>query len=171
MSLFDGFNIGTALSLFSTGVKVYDAIKSGNDSEAAYNAQAGSLRLEARRALIEARTVADTAYMQAEVVRREGGDTLSGARAGYAASGVDVNFGTARDVQVEIGQRVESDALNQILLGERQKKKLIDEAAALEAEANQADVAGGNAASAGYWQAAGSALQGGADAWSKWGKP
>ena len=162
------FDLATALDLLGTGVKVYGAIAGGRDQQDAYNALSSASLAEARRALLNAREVQDVAQQQAAVTRRSGLDVQSSARAAYGASGVNVNYGTAKDVQREIGTRVEEDALNAILLGERQSRRLEDVATASVNEASQFVRAGKNARSTSDFNAVGSIISGGASAWSKW---
>lgn len=166
--LFDFVDFGTALDLLSTGVKVYGAFAQGDDAQSAYNAQANASMVEARRALLNAREVEDVARQQAEVTRRQGIEAEANARAGYAASGVDVNYGTARDVQTEIGKRAEEDALNSILYGERQARREEDVASAAATEAGSYLTAGKNAKGNATLAGVGSLIAGGASAYSKW---
>lgn len=161
-------DLGTWLDLLGTGIKTYGLISGGADQDAAYQAQAGASLAEARRALLQANETRDSAALSAIVTRRVGADVQSAARAAYGASGVDVNYGTARDVQTFIGQTSEEDALTNILLGERQARRLEDVASASVAEAGQFGRAGRNARSNSGWTAVGSLVSGGADAWSKW---
>ena len=157
-----------ALSLLSTGVKFYSAYKGGDDQGDYYEAQAGAAFIDARRALADARQVRDVAELEATQVRRSGAEYRSAARAAYGANGIDVNFGSALDVQTDITARANRDAFNAILLGERQARGLEEQAAGLVQQGQQFQTAGGNARSGGALAAAGQALAGGADLWSKW---
>ena len=160
------FDLSTIFDLVGTGVKVYGALSSGQDAADMYDAQATSSLTEARRALVDAASYRDVAGIQAGKTRRQGGDVVSQARAAYGASGVNVNTGT--DVQAEIAKRADEDALNTILLGERQAQRLEDVAAASIDEAAQFGKAGKNAVKSANRTAIGNAISGGASAWSKW---
>ena len=164
-------DFSTVLDLIGTGVKVYGALSSGEDGADMYNAQAAASLTEARRALVDAAGFRDVAELQAFKIRRQGGDVVSQARAAYGASGVDVNKGTALDVQIEIGRRADEDALNAILYGERNAQRQEDIAAASVNEAAQFGVAAKNSSKAGERNAIGNLLSGGASAWSKWKTP
>ena len=162
------FDLSTIFDLVGTGVKVYGALSAGQDAADMYDAQATSSLTEARRALVDAASYRDVAGIQAGKTRRQGGDVVSQARAAYGASGVNVNTGTAADVQAEIAKRADEDALNTILLGERQAQRLEDVAAASIDEAAQFGKAGRNAVKSANRTAIANAISGGASAWSKW---
>jgi hypothetical protein len=161
-------DFSTILDLVGTGVKVYGALQAGQDAGDMYDAQAASSYTEARRALVDAAAYRDTSQIQAFKIRRQGGDVVSQARAAYGASNVNVNTGTAADVQVEIGKRANEDALNAILLGERQAQRLEDQAEASVIEAAAFGKAGRNAQKGANRTAIANAISGGASAWSKW---
>lgn len=161
-------DVASALSLVSTGIKFFSAIKGGDDRGDLYEAQAHTAYLDARRALLDARQVREVANVNAGVVRKSGADYRSAARAAFGANGIDVNYGSAVDVQQDITDRAEQDAINQLLTGERQARNLEDTAQGLLQQGQQYQQAGGNARRAGWTSAAGSALSGAADVWSKW---
>ena len=165
MALLD---VATGLSLISTGLKFYSAFKGGEDREDMYQAQAQTAYLDARRALLDARQVREVASVNAAVVRKSGADYRSAARAAFGANGIDVNYGSAVDVQQDITERADQDAINQLLLGERQARTLEDTARGLLQQGQQYEQAGSNAQRGGWLSAAGSALSGAADVWSKW---
>ena len=160
--------LATILSIASTAASVAGSLSSGSGKAGAYNAQADAAELDARRAVLDARTAEDEAYVNAAHTRIAGLDVQSAARASYGQSGVDVNTGTALDVQKDIGRRAEEDALNQILVGERQRVRLEQEAAGSRMEAAGLREAASNASTGGILGAVGSLISGGADAYSKW---
>lgn len=160
--------VANALGILSTGLDIFNAVNSGNQQEDVFDAQAARTDQEARNRIIDALAAADVAFVSAGKTRRAGTEVRSAARAAYSAAGVDVNTGTPLDVQADITRRAEEDALNQILLGERQRTRLEADAAALSAESASLREAGDNARTSGYLGAAGSLLRGGARTFSNW---
>ena len=161
-------DIGTVLGIVSGGVQVANALRRGSDAGETYDAQASSSMIDARRALIDAQAAVEAASVAASKTRIGVREAVSTARARYAKSGVRVDTGTALDVQRDIATRGEEDALNQVLLGQRQKQRLEDEAAGLAIEAGQFSQAGDNARKAGRLNAVGSAISSGADVYTRW---
>lgn len=146
-------NSGSATSALGIGSGIASAIgtiSQGNAQAEAANAQAAALMQQSNQAIQSARD-------QATVIRRNGATVQGGARAAAAASGVDVNSGSAAlDVQ-HIGDQANSDALAAITNGGRQ-------AVALQTNAQQTQAAGQNAKAASRI----SALAGGLSAYSRW---
>ena len=166
MSLLD---VGSAaLSLVSTGIQFYSAWKGGEDKGDLYAAQAASSYADARRALFTSRLVRDVAEVEARQVQRKGAEYRSAARAAYAANGIRVDTGSAIATQRDITRRADQDAINAILLGERQGQQLEQDALASLTESGLYMQAGSNAENAGQLTAWGTALAGAADVWSKW---
>lgn len=161
-------DIGTALSIVSGGIQVVNALRRGNDAGETFDAQASSSMIDARRALVDAQASLEVATVAASKTRLGVREAVSTARARYAASNVRVDTGSAADVQRDIATRGEEDALNQVLLGQRQKQRLEDEAAAIAMEAGQFSEAGNKARKAGRIDAIGSAISSGADAYTRW---
>lgn len=166
MSLLD--IASSAFSLLSTGVQIYGALKGGADKGDSYDAAATSAYIDARRALIDARLTREVAVVEASKINRSGAEYRSAARAQFGANGVDVNSGSARDVQRDITHRAGQDAIERVLLGERQALALEDNANSLISEAGQYAAAGDNARSAGNWSAAAAAISGAGDIWKKY---
>lgn len=161
-------DIGTALGIASAGLQIHSALSAGRDAQSTNDAQAGRSLLDARRALLDAQAVSAVAADAAAKTRILTREVVSTARARQGASGVNVNIGTARDVQLDIASRGEEDALNQVLLGERQRTRLQDEARAIEDEAGQFVQAGRNARGQGTLNAVSSAISAGADVYARW---
>lgn len=161
-------DIGTVLGVVSTGLNVWQQLRSGRDVETSYDAQAAASVTGARRALLDAQAVKEAAADQAGRVRILAREAVNTARARYSASGVRVDVGTAMDVQQDIAVRGEEDALNVILFGERQRRRLEQEAAGQLEEAGQFTQAGNNARSQGRVNAVASAISGGADVYTRW---
>jgi len=127
------------LLLASTGFQAVGSILQGRQQKAYHDTQAAYAQ--------------DEAQAQADKIRRITRRDQGAARAALAASGVDVNRGTAMLVDQEIGTWGEQDALNAVLTGKR--------------EASLQRLAGKNALMQGY-TGVGSALMGGASQYSKW---
>ena len=162
-------DIGSAaLSLVSTGLQFYSAWKGGEDRGDLYAAQAASSYADAQRALFDSRLARDVAEVQARNVRRQGAEYRSAARAAFGANNIMVDRGSALDTQRDITRRAEGDAIEAILLGERQSRQLEQDALASLTESGMYAAAGSNAEGNGQLSAWGALLQGGADAWSKW---
>lgn len=162
-------DIGSAaLSLVSTGLQFYSAWKGGEDRGDLYAAQAASSYADARRALFDARMARDVAAVQARTVRREGAEFRSAARAAFGANSIMVDQGSALDTQRDITRRAEGDAIEALLLGERQSRQLQQDAESSLTESAMYMAAGSNAEDNGQLSAWGALLQGGSDVWSKW---
>lgn len=82
----------------------------------------------------------DAARARAEKIRKMGKAQQGEAKAALAASGVKLGEGTALEVQKDIGQRAEEDALTAILQGDRYEKSA-------NAEIDMLNTAGRNARS------------------------
>jgi hypothetical protein len=139
-----------ALAVGSGALSAVGAIKQGNATAEADNAQAAALMQQSNQAIQSARD-------QAAIIRRNGASAQGAARTAAAASGVDVNSGSAAlDVQ-HIGNQANSDALAAITNGARQ-------AVTLQTNAQQVQAAGENAKSASRV----SALASGLSSFSRW---
>lgn len=103
----------------------------------------------------------EAAGKRAESIRRAGRAQQSEARAALSASGVEVSAGTPVRIQREIGRLAEEDAMEELLYGSRAGERLED-------QASMQRRAGRNAQRAGYLDAGGSVLSGGARAYDSW---
>jgi hypothetical protein len=106
----------------STGVSVVGQLQQGQAAKAAANA-------EARNAENLAAQTRDAAMQEAARIRKAGDRTRGAARAQLAASGIDVNSGTAVTIEDDIGTNSELDAYNTLLTGDRKATSLQDSAA------------------------------------------
>ena len=106
----------------STGVSVVGQLQQGQAAKAAANA-------EARNAENLAAQTRDAAMQEAKRIRLAGDRTRGAARAQLAASGIDVNSGTAVTIEDDIGTNSELDAYNTLLTGDRKATSLQDSAA------------------------------------------
>lgn len=86
------------------------SILGGQSANAGYREQADQVQLDART--------------KAMAIRRLAKETMSGARADYAAAGVDVNSGTPTVVGKAISHNSEVDALNAIASGDAAARSL-----------------------------------------------
>lgn len=115
----------------------------------------------AAQADADARAERGAAQVEAERIRNASKKQRSEAIAAMAASGVDVNSDTALKIDQEITRGAEEDAFLTIAGG-------ADRSARLGAEATGARIAGKNAQTAGYVNAAGSLLQAGTNSGRGW---
>lgn len=140
-----------------------------------------------RQAEADAAVQQSEAQLQARQIRDAGARQRSSARASMAASGVTVGTGTAELIDKEINANAEQDALLSIYQGDNRALQIraggkiaADEGAATgrSLDARSADLTnlaadyrtkGKNAQTAGYMNAASSALSGAGKAYSSWG--
>ena len=106
----------------STGVSVVGQLAQGQAAKQAANA-------EARNAENLAAQTRDAAQQEAARIRKAGDRTRGAARAQLAASGIDVNSGTAVTIDGDIATGSELDAYNTLLTGDRKSTSLTDSAA------------------------------------------
>ncbi|HAD5968614.1 TPA_asm: hypothetical protein G1Q02_17495 [Salmonella enterica subsp. enterica serovar Typhimurium] len=102
---------GAALSLLSSHQASKGATQAGEDQSTAYLATAQMNDADAVDALA-------ASYIKAAKIRRAGEQAMSTARTAYAASGVEVDTGTALNVTSGIAGDAEEDAVWTILNGE-----------------------------------------------------
>ena len=139
--------IETALLIGSAVVAGGSAIMQGQQAEAMGNYQAEQARADADAA-------AESAKLEAANIRKAGERQRSSARAALAASGVNVDTGTAELINTEITQNAEQDALTTIQTG-------VSRARMINAEGQASRIAGDNAATAGFLNAASTAMSAG----------
>ncbi|TWT23605.1 hypothetical protein FQY83_02960 [Luteimonas marina] len=118
----------------------------------------------ANQAEADARAEAGAAQVEAERIRKAGKKQRSEAIAALAASGVDVNSGTALVIDREIARGAEEDAFLTMAGGS-------DRAARLSADASGRRGAASRAGTAGYINAASTLLQAGTNYGRGWKKP
>ena len=106
-----------------TGMEIMALMQTGGSLAQGYGSmQTGS----AQRSLAEAQAVAeaDAAAADADKIRTRTRSARGAARAALAGAGVSVNSATALDIDQDIAQRGEQDALMSILGGERRGREL-----------------------------------------------
>jgi hypothetical protein len=123
-----GAGLGSVASGFFQGL---GSIMQGRQQRDNYDARATQDDLDASYERSDA-------AVRATKTRKAGAIVQSGARAGFAASGVDVTRGTPLAVGQYIGRNVEEDALTQLLTGERRATALEKEATGLRGAARNA---------------------------------
>lgn len=106
---------------------------------------------QAQQSVNEGAYRADAAKAQAEKIRKAGRAQIGETRASLAASGVKVGEGTALELERDISQNVEEDALSALLSGKRSTD-------AAQQEAKMLNRAGANSAKSGAYSAAGTVL-------------
>lgn len=135
-----------AMAIGGTVLSVVGQQQQGKAQQKAYEAQA-------QQTVNEGAYRADAAKQQAEKIRKAGAAQKGEARASLAASGVKLGEGTPLEVDREITQNSEEDALSALISGKRASS-------AAEEEAGMLVKAGGNASSNAMYGAASSVLQG-----------
>lgn len=115
----------------STGVSIAGQLAQGLAARKAANAQAKAEELQAAQTL-------QAAQDEALRIRKAGERATGAARAQLAASGIDVNSGSALTIEDDITGNVESDAYNVLLTGDRRSTALRNSAAMSRAAGRQA---------------------------------
>ena len=133
-----------------TGLQAYGQYRQGREQESALNYQAGM-------SLADAAAAEGMSQVQAKVIRKAATMTRKEATAAYGASGVDVNSGSALDVQGDILRRGEVDALTALITGKNTATRLREQAQMQSRAARKARVSGNLGALA-------TVIQGGAQA-------
>jgi hypothetical protein len=140
----------------ATAIQTVGALRMGMQQGAYFDYQA-------RQDAADAAAAQGAAAVNADIVRKAGRLTRSSARASLARAGVEVDSGSAGAVQDSITQEAELDALSQLIMGRYQGRRLAQRG---QFNAIQSSMAMRNA----MWEAAGTALAGGAKSASMWGK-
>lgn len=133
-------------ALASAAVGGYTALESGARAKDQANYQA-------EQAQADADAAAAQSQVEAAQIRKAVQRQRAAARAALSESGVNVDVGTAELIQSDIEQEGEKDALTTIYNGSTARNKL-------RAQAQGFTMAGSNAQTAGYMNAANSALSG-----------
>ena len=136
--------IETAILMASAGLGAVSAISQGNQA-------AAMGKYQAEQAAADANAARESAKLEAAQIRKAGEKQRSSARAALAASGVNVDTGTAELINTEIQQNAEQDALTTIQTG-------VNRSRAINAEGEAARISGRNARTAGYLNAGSTAL-------------
>lgn len=144
----------TGLAVAGSGLSALGAIRQGQ-------AQANSDNYNAEMARREAVSEKDAALQQAEKIRRVGKRTRSEATSAMAASGLQLDEGSALVIDQQIAQDVEQDAFMELLTGDRRARQLNAQASMFKASAK-------NAKTSSYLSAGASLLSGAAGAYSGW---
>lgn len=135
-------------------MSAYSTIQQGK--QANLNAEA-----QAEQAAADANTERSAAVVQAERIRKLARIQQGEATASLAASGVEVGEGTALNINREIYENAEEDAILTVMGGQNRANRL-------NADASNYRLAGRQAKSNAYGQAAGTLLSTGASAYSGW---
>ena len=135
------------MAAVSTGYSVYSSQQAGKQAQLTADAQAEQSQRDAEAA-------ASAAMVQADRIRRLARNQASQANAALAGSGVEVNEGTAIDINEEIIGNAEEDATLTILDGQAQK-------AGGYVDASNYRLSGAQARSAANTASVGSVLEGG----------
>ena len=143
-------------SVAASAVSAYSSIEQGKSQKKWANYQADQAQADAN---------AEAGYAQVEAAKiREAGQRQRGqARAAMAASGIKVDEGVAININEDIAQGAEEDALNAIFGGIDRQKRGYAQASADRSRGQQASTAG-------KINAAGTLLNSGAQAYAGWRK-
>lgn len=147
-------SLTTALLAAGTAVSAIGAIQQGQQAKAMGNYQA-------EQAAADAEAAKGQAMVEAGKIRKAGERQRSAAIASMAAAGVDSNVGTAELINKEITSNAEEDALTAVFGGNTSARRL-------NAQGQAAKIQGDNAATAGFLNAAGSALKAGSTFGKGW---
>lgn len=138
-------SLAAAAMLGGTAISAVGAIQQGEQA-----ATMGNYQNEQAKA--DAEAAKGDALIQARQIREAGKRQRSSATAASAASGFNVNDGTAELINNQIDQAAEQDALTAILGGNSQAQRL-------RAQGQAAKISGENARTAGYVSAIGSGMR------------
>lgn len=134
------------MSFVMVGVSAFSQIQQGRDAKAVADMNAGQSDYQAQ---VEDQNALKTA----QLIRRQGRRVQGAANASYAAAGVQVGQGSAAAVEAEIITDTEHDAYQALLEGGRRAR-------GLRTEATLGRIGGKMAETAGYVNAANTALSG-----------
>lgn len=138
-------SLATAALIGGTAVSAMGAIQQGEQA-----ASMGNYQNEQAKA--DAEAAKGDALIQARQIRDAGKRQRSAATAATAASGFNVDDGTAQLINNQIDQAAEQDAVTAILGGNSQAKRL-------RVQGEAAKTSGENARTAGYMSAIGSGMK------------
>jgi len=127
------------LLIGATAIQATGAIQRGNEEK-----KFGEF--QAQQAEADAKAEREAGQLRADKIRKAGKSQQSEARASYAASSIDVSRGSPEVIADEIEESAESDALNEILYGNRKGARLEQDAAVSRKAGGMAQMAGRRAA-------------------------
>ena len=104
---------GPVLGIASAGLSAVGEHKSAKEEKAQLQAQKKAAEYDARAAEENARDSVFRGELAAQSVQRAAGQTAGAQRAAFAGAGVDVNYGTAADLQDETNFFGQVDALRE----------------------------------------------------------
>lgn len=157
-----------ATAVASTAMTAYGMYQQGQQQKAQAEYQSAVARNNAMRAEYMAQDAQQRGVIAEQQQRLRGRLLLGSMRASQASSGVDINEGSALDLQVSQAGANELDALNVRNNAEREAQNYRLQAADYTGQAGLYQYAGNNAASNGMWGAAGSLLGGVGSVAGKW---
>lgn len=123
------------MSAVFVAIQAYGQFEAGQNQRRLYNNQA-------LQADYQAQLEHEAGQQQARVIRREGQRAVGAATAGYAASGVMVDSGSAVETQRDITHAAEHDAFQAILDADRRSRGQRLEAVNARESGNMASAAG-----------------------------
>ena len=158
----------TALAAISAGASLFGGYATGQTAQAQAEAQAQAMEANARTARIQAHDSIERGGQDELKLRRQLAQTRGTQRAVMAAQGVDVNSGSALDVQNASIAEGEHDAEVIRFNAARQRWGYINQANNLQAQAAATRSAGMYTARNSLIGGIGGAVTSGLDAFDKW---
>jgi len=110
-------------SNIATGLAAVSTVTSVLGQQSAAKSESANLKYQAAQGHADAAAERGAAQVQAMKIRRQGRAQQSQATAALAASGVDVNVGTANTINTQIMKNTEEDALTAILNGDNSARR------------------------------------------------
>jgi len=160
--------VSIAATVAAAGMSAYGMYQQGQQQKKQAEYQSAVARNNAMRAEYMAQDAQQRGIIAEQQQRLKGRLLLGSMRASQASSGVDINEGSALDLQVSQAGVNELDALNVRNNAEREAQNYRLQASDFTGQAGLYQFAGNNAASNGAWGAAGSLLGGVGSVAGKW---
>lgn len=164
---------GTAATVIGTAVSAYGAVQQGNAQSAARNYQAAVDRNNAQVAEWNAERAKDISDTKVQAQMRAGTLRLSAQRAALGAAGVELDSGSALDVQGSTAGQTALDAQQTDYQGQLTQYGYRTQGANFQAQAGLDTMAAQNASTSGFEAAGGTLLSGAgqvADRWYRYNK-
>lgn len=152
--------IAAGAAVVGAGASVASGIMGANAQAGAAEAQKKAAEAQAHFADLSAQDAVNRGATEAGRIRTQGSQTISAQRAAYAGAGVDVDTGTAANVQASTRAMSEYDALTAKVNAAREAWGLSQDATALRLTGQHALQAGQNQATGSILGGIGGSVQG-----------
>lgn len=160
--------VAIASSVAAAGMSAYGMYQQGQQQKKMADYQSAIARNNAIRAEYMAQDALDRGKIAEQQQRLRGRLLLGQMRASLAGSGVDINEGSAVEMQVDQAGINALDALNVRNNAEREAQNYRIQASDFNSQSDMYSVAGRNAAANGTWGAASSVMAGVGNVAGKW---